>query len=160
MAHAETRLLIGPEDGNVIINPLGGKMVVKLHDADSGGAYSIHDNVIPAGSPGPRPHIHRHHDEVFYVLEGQISVQIGMQHVSASAGSFVIVPRGEVHRPSNPGAQPARVLLIFSPAGMDTFFEEVAERRLPLQEAPRDPATAAELKLFTERYGYEFADDE
>jgi quercetin dioxygenase-like cupin family protein len=160
MVRAESPLLIGPDDGTVITNPIGGRMVVKLKDADSGGAYSVHDNVLPAGSPGPRQHIHRHHDEVFYVLEGQINVQVGVQHLSAPAGSFVIVPRGQVHRPSNPGTQPARVLLIFSPAGMDTFFTEAAERRLPLQAPPHDPLVAAELKEFTEKYGYEFADED
>jgi mannose-6-phosphate isomerase-like protein (cupin superfamily) len=160
MVHAESRLLIGPDDGKIITNPIGGRMIVKLRDADSGGAYSVHDNVIPAGSQGPRPHIHRHHDEVFYVLEGEISVQIGSRQVSAPAGSFVIVPRGEAHRPSNPWGEPAHVLLFFSPAGMDSFFEEAAERRLPLQAPPNDPLVAAELKEFTEKYGYEFTDQE
>jgi quercetin dioxygenase-like cupin family protein len=159
MSRAETRLLVEPEDGNIITNPLGGKMVVKLRDQDTESAYSVHDNIIPAGSPGPRPHIHRNHDEVFYILEGQISVQIGSQNLTAPAGSFVIVPRGEVHRPSNPGSEPARVLLLFSPAGMDHFFEEAAERRLPLQAPPSDPTVAAELKEFIEKYGYEFADE-
>jgi mannose-6-phosphate isomerase-like protein (cupin superfamily) len=160
MTRAESRLLIGPEDGTVITNPIGGKMVVKLQDADSGGAYSIHDNIIPAGSPGPRPHIHHNHTEVFYVLEGRISVQVGSQGITASKGSFVIVPQGQVHQPSNPNTEPAHVLLIFSPAGMGSFFEEVAARRLPLQAPPSDPEVAAELRKFTEKYGYEFAEED
>lgn len=155
-----TGLLVGPEDGKHIINPLGGAMTIKLRDQDTAGAYSIHENVIPGGSPGPRPHIHHHHEEVFYVLEGAISVRIGTRDIRASAGSFVVVPRGEVHQPSNPDPEPARVLLIFSPSGMGTFFEEVAQRKLPLQMRPTDPEVNAELKEFAGRYGYEFADDE
>lgn len=72
-------------------------MVVKVRDADSGGAYSVHDNVIPAGTPGPRPHLHRHHDEAFYVRDGTLTVRIGGCTVTAGAGSFVLVPRGIVH---------------------------------------------------------------
>jgi uncharacterized cupin superfamily protein len=49
-------------------------MVVKVRDEDTGGGYSVHDNTIPAGSPGPRPHIHRRHEEAFYVLEGELTV--------------------------------------------------------------------------------------
>jgi hypothetical protein len=50
------------------------------------------------------------------------------------------------------------VLLIFSPAGMDYFFEEAAERRMPLQAVPTDPVVFEELATFTEKYGYEFAE--
>lgn len=50
------------------------------------------------------------------------------------------------------------MLLIFSPAGMGRFFEEAAERRMPLQALPTDPAILEELAKFTEKYGYEFAE--
>lgn len=151
-------VFVGPDDGKVLANPLGGRMVVKVRDGDTGGAYSVHDNIIPPGSPGPRPHLHRDHEESFYVLEGQLTVRVATRTIEAPAGSFVVVPRGTVHQPSNPGTRPTRVLLVFSPAGMDRFFEEAAERRMPLQAEPTDPAVLRELAAFTERYGYEFAE--
>jgi hypothetical protein len=46
-------LLVGPDEGKVLQNPIGGRMVVKVGDEDTGGSYSVHDNIIPAGSPGP-----------------------------------------------------------------------------------------------------------
>lgn len=151
-------LLVGPDDGTLLANPIGGRMVVKVRDEDTGGAYSIHDNTIPPGSPGPRPHIHRDHDEAFYVLEGVLTVRVGSRTITAPAGSFVMVPRGVVHQPSNPGTEPTRVLLTFSPAGMDRFFEEAAEGRIPLQAVPTDPAVQQRLEAFTNKYGYEFAE--
>ncbi len=151
-------IFVGPDDGKALPNPIGGRMVVKVRDEDTAGAYSIHDNTIPAGSPGPRPHIHRHHEEAFYVLEGELTVRVGPRTITAPAGSFVVVPRGVVHQPSNPGAQPTRILLTFSQAGMDRFFEEAAEGRMPLQAAPTDPAVLEKLEAFTEKYGYEFAE--
>jgi quercetin dioxygenase-like cupin family protein len=151
-------VFVGPEGGKALVNPIGGRMVAKLSDEDTGGAYSIHDNTIPPGSPGPRPHVHRHHEEAFYVLEGELTVQVGARRITAPAGSFVVVPRGAVHQPSNPGTEPTRVLLIFSPAGMERFFEEAAEGRMPLQAEPEDPAVRERLAAFTERYGYEFAE--
>jgi quercetin dioxygenase-like cupin family protein len=151
-------LFVAPSDGKVITNPIGGRMGLKIRAEDTGGAYSIHDNTIPPGSPGPRPHLHRHHEEVFYVLEGELTVRIGPRTITAPAGSFVVVPQGIVHQPANLGAQPTRVLLIFSPAGMDRFFEEAAEGRMPLQAAPTDPAVLEKLEAFTEKYGYEFAE--
>ena len=150
-------LFIGPNEGEALTNPIGGRMVTKIRDEHTGGAYSIHDNTIPPGSPGPRPHIHRHHEEAFYVLEGELTVRVGSRKITASVGSFVVVARGVVHQPSNPGAEPTRVLLTFSPSGMDRFFEEAAEGRIPLQAEPADPAVAEKLAAFTEKYGYEFA---
>jgi len=151
-------LFLEPTDGKVLLNPIGGRMMVKVRDEDTTGAYSIHENTIPPGSPGPRPHIHRIHEEAFYVLEGELTVRAGARTITAPAGSFVVVPRGVVHQPSNPGPEPTRVLLIFSPAGMDRFFEEAAERRMPLQAVPTDPAILGELAKFTEGSGYEFAE--
>jgi hypothetical protein len=66
-------LFVGPDDGKALPNPIGGRMVIKICDEDTSGAYSTHDNTIPPNSPGPRPHIHRYHEEVFYVLEGELT---------------------------------------------------------------------------------------
>ena len=151
-------LFVGPEEGKALPNPIGGGMMVKVRDGDTGGAYSILDNVIPAGSPGPLPHLHRDHEETFYVLEGELTVRAGTRKITAPAGSFVVIPRGVVHQPSNPGTEPTRVLLIFSPGGMDHFFEEAAEGRMPLQAVPTDPAVQEKLTAFTRKYGYEFAE--
>ena len=85
-------------------------------------------------------------------------MRVGTRTITAPAGSFVVVPRGVVHQPSNPGTRPTRVLLMFSPAGMEHFFEEAAERRMPLQAAPTDPEVLEKLAAFTEKYGYEFAE--
>jgi quercetin dioxygenase-like cupin family protein len=97
MSNEDKDLFVGPADGKALPNPIGGRMVAKVRDKDTAGAYSIHDNTIPPGSPGPRPHIHRHHEEAFYVLEGELTVRVGSRTITAPAGSFVVVPRGVVH---------------------------------------------------------------
>ena len=151
-------LFVGPEEGKALPNPIGGRMMVKVRDEDTGGSFSVHDNVIPPGSPGPLPHLHRDHEETFYVLKGELTVRMGEQKITAPVGSFVVIPRGVVHQPSNPGTEPTRVLLIFSPAGMEHFFEEAAEGRIPLQAVPADPEILERRAAFTAKYGYEFAD--
>ena len=158
MGIAGKGIFVGPADGKDLTNPIGGGMVVKLRDEDTAGAYSVHDNTIPPGSPGPLPHIHRRHEETFYVLEGELTIRVGSRKIVAPAGSFVVVPSGVVHQPSNPGTQPTKVLIIFSPEGMDSFFEEAAEERMPLAAVPEDPTILERLRDFTERYDYEFAE--
>jgi mannose-6-phosphate isomerase-like protein (cupin superfamily) len=150
-------LFVGPDDGKALPNPIGGRMMLKVRDGDTGGSFSVHDNIIPAGSPGPLPHLHRNNEETFYVLEGELTVRVGERSITAPVGSFVVIPRGVVHQPSNPAAEPARVLLIFSPSGMEHFFEEAAEQRIPLQAVPADPDVLERRDAFAAKYGYEFA---
>ena len=50
------------------------------------------------------------------------------------------------------------MLLIFSPSGMEHFFEEAAKERIPLQAVPTDPDVLERRAAFTEKYGYEFAE--
>jgi mannose-6-phosphate isomerase-like protein (cupin superfamily) len=158
MTTKDDGIFVGPDDGKVLMNPIGGRMVIKASDRDTGGGYSLHENILPAGSPGPLPHIHHNHEESFYVLEGELTMRIGSRTIIAPAGSFLVVPRGVVHQPSNPGAQPARVLLIFSPAGMDGFFREAAERRIPLQVMPNLPVIPPVPADFAQKYGFELAE--
>ena len=119
MQTEEAGIFVGPDEGDALINPIGGQMVAKVRDRYTAGAYSVHDNIIPAGSPGPRPHLHRHHEEAFYVLEGQLTVRVGPRTIEAPVGSFVIVPRSVVHQPSNPGTEPTGSCFLLSlPGGM------------------------------------------
>lgn len=150
--------IIAPGDGQRISNPIGGDMVVKLRDGMTHGTFSAHDNVLPAGSPGPRAHRHLFHDEVFYVLEGTLTVQIEDEVVDAGPGSFVVIPRGLAHQPSNRTADPVHVLLFFSPEGMDRFFVEAAAQHMPLMAIPDDPDVAEALDAFINGYGFQFAD--
>jgi mannose-6-phosphate isomerase-like protein (cupin superfamily) len=151
-------LFVGPDEGKALPNPVGGRMVVKLREGNTGGSYSVHESVIPAGSPGPLPHIHHNHEETFYILEGELTVRVGERRYTAPVGSFVVIPRGVVHQPSNPGAEPTRVLLIFSPSGMEHFFEEAAEQRILLQAVTTDPDVLERRDAFAAKYGYEIAD--
>lgn len=92
---------------------------------NTGGAL-LFEACVPPQS-GPLPHIHHREDEAFYVLEGDIEVLEGDRTFVAGAGSFVFLPRGVVHGFKNVGAQPARMLIMATPAGLEKFFEEVGQ---------------------------------
>ena len=92
----------------------------------SGGAYFVMEAIIPPGG-GPPPHVHHREEESFYVLEGEIEIRLGERVISARTGDFVHVPRETVHCFHNTGKSMARMLLTFSPAGLEKFFEETLE---------------------------------
>lgn len=93
---------------------------------ESGGAYFAMEALVPQGG-GPPPHIHTREDETFYLLAGQIEFLLGEETIVAGAGDFVNVPRGTVHRFRNTGTETARMVLTFTPAGIERWFEETLE---------------------------------
>jgi len=49
--------------------------------------------------PGADPHIHHHHEDAFYVLEGEVTLTIGpeREQLVIGPGTFVCIPPGVVH---------------------------------------------------------------
>ena len=124
---------------------------------ESGGSYFAMEALVPTGG-GPPPHIHRNEDETFYLLEGQITFRLGDDSVVARPGDFVNVPRGAVHCFRNDSSELARMVLTFTPAGIEKFFEETLEPALdPTQALPANiEAVAARYAAAAPRYGIEF----
>ena len=127
---------------------------------ESGGAYFSMLAVVPPLG-GPPPHTHRDEDETFYVLEGASTFRLGDEQVVAGPGAFVNVPRGVVHNFRNLGDEPLRMILTFTPAGIERFFEETLERAYDLSlPCPDNIAeVGARYAEAAPRYGMEFVLD-
>ena len=128
--------------------------------AESGGAYFAMEAIVPPGG-GPPPHIHSNEDETFYVVEGRCSIRLGDEWVTASAGDFANVPRDTVHCFHNDGDEAMRMILTFTPAGIERFFLETLKRALDPAQAPPEPpeAVAARYAEAAPRYGMQFLVD-
>jgi quercetin dioxygenase-like cupin family protein len=124
---------------------------------ESGGAYFSMLAVVPP-SGGPPPHLHRHEDETFYVLEGACTFRLGDRRIPAGPGDFVNVPRGMVHCFRNETDAPMRMVLTFTPAGIERFFEETLERAHDLSQDPPDNVAevSARYAEAAPRYGMTF----
>lgn len=51
----------------------------------------------------------------------------GGRRFDAPTGSFTFIPRGTEHCFRNMGEEPARLLVLFTPSGMERFFEDFAK---------------------------------
>ena len=126
---------------------------------ESGGAYFAMEALVPTGG-GPPLHIHTREDETFYVLEGEIEFRLGDETVTAGPGDFVNIPRGLKHRFRNTGAETARLLLTFTPAGIEHWFAETLERApndVGVEDVPDNvDEVAARYVAAAPRYGLEF----
>lgn len=110
--------VLPPERGSDL--PFIGRL--RASAADTGGSFEIIEYKGPAVPP---PHVHRQHDEIFYILEGTFSFVIGNATKEAGTGSLVWVPRGTRHGfQVQPGS---RALLVTIPAGLEGFFKELGK---------------------------------
>jgi quercetin dioxygenase-like cupin family protein len=132
---------VGPGEGRVIqFGPV--RLTVKEDGARTRGTLAIVEFAADGPFPSPPPHVHREHEEGFYVLEGELEFAVGEDKVRAPAGTFVMVPIGVPHTFGNPHGAPVRVLATFSPDFYLRYFDEIA----PLFASdPPDPAAAGQV---------------
>ena len=70
----------------VTFTMLGTTMRLIATGAETGGRYTVLEQVTPAGW-GPPRHIHSREDEIFYILEGTYEVHCGDERRTVSAGA-------------------------------------------------------------------------
>ena len=95
---------------------------IHLRSEQSGGALGAVEIDLPAGWPGPPLH-HHAFDEAFYVLEGQLTFQLGEELAEAGPNTLVFAPGDAVHTLANRSAARARYLLLITPAGFERRFD-------------------------------------
>jgi quercetin dioxygenase-like cupin family protein len=138
------------------IGLVGDTYTILVSGKDTAGRYSLIDMHIP---PGGGPPSHRHDfEEMFSVLEGEIEVTFRGKKSIIRAGETINIPANAPHQFQNKSRQPARLLSLVSPAGLEEFFKEVgvpvATRTTPppsLDEAAQ-AALAAKVKALSPKY--------
>lgn len=113
---------VGPGEGATIEGPAGGPLTFKVRGEQTDGRMMAFENVIGPGD-GPPLHVHAREDEAWYVIEGELRFRFDADLHSARTGSFVYVPHGVAHCFQNVGDEPARILVLFTPSGMEAFFD-------------------------------------
>jgi mannose-6-phosphate isomerase-like protein (cupin superfamily) len=106
---------------------LGGSIGIRVRGEDSAGTIALVEQRVPAGYPGPPLHVHPDFDELFYVLEGELSMRTGTRTETVGAGGVAFVPRGVPHTFANRSDRVAHSLVIVTPAGHERYFDALIE---------------------------------
>ncbi|MHB8463688.1 MAG: cupin domain-containing protein [Acidimicrobiales bacterium] len=116
----------GPNEGRLF--HLGFSEVrIVLSGDDTAGAFAMSQQPLaPRALAGPL-HSHANEEGFIYVLSGRIGAHVDGAVVMADEGATVIVPRGVTHTFWNDTDAPASVLELFTPAGLEGWFRELAE---------------------------------
>ena len=100
--------------------------VFKADTAETKSGYSISEWWLDPNTTGPGPHSHPE-DDVFYVLEGTMSVLVDGRWIDAPKGSFVLVPGGVTHDFENRTRARAGVLNFSYPGDFEQHMPSIVE---------------------------------
>jgi quercetin dioxygenase-like cupin family protein len=118
-------LAVAAGQADRVRSPLGGDITFIVRGEQSNGALAALEAANAPGE-GPPLHVHNREDETVYVLEGEFRWKLGDELSVTGPGSFVFIPRGLAHTWQIIGDQPGRMLITFSPAGMEGFFDSLS----------------------------------
>ena len=150
MPTAPTAKVVAPGQGKTVML-FAVRFDYKGTSADSGGALAALEVTIPPRTL-VKPHNHSREDEYTVVLAGTVGARVGDRVVEAGAGASLVKPRGVPHAMWNTGAEPATVLEVLTPGGLEDYFEKLAP--VLRAKAPR-----ADYDALAARYGLTIEDD-
>ena len=99
--------------------------VFKADGDETASRYSISEWWLEPHTKGPGAHSHAE-DDIFYVIEGTMSVFVGETWTDAPKGSFVLIPGGVVHDFENRGDTRAGILNFSIPGGFEPEMPDIA----------------------------------
>lgn len=128
----------------------GGIYHVVATAAETGNTIYAFEATEPDGG-GPPLHVHTREEEFFLVLEGEVSFYIGGRVTTLGPGGSAFVPRGVPHCFKNRSGRQAKLLVLFTPAGIEGFFEYGAP--LPGGAAPSNDVLLRRLDELAPEFG-------
>jgi mannose-6-phosphate isomerase-like protein (cupin superfamily) len=112
---------------------------IKVTAEQTGGLLSIIEITEPPNSAGPL-HVHHREDEGFWILDGDVTFEVGDVTIEASAGDFAFGPRGIPHR-YTVGDTGCRMLYVLTPGGFEGLVREMS---VPAESRTLPPASDEE----------------
>ncbi|HJZ49023.1 MAG TPA: cupin domain-containing protein [Roseiflexaceae bacterium] len=144
-------LTVVEPDAGTIVTMGGLTTTVKVPSTATAGVVAIVEHTLAPGFLGAPPHLHQREDEISYVLDGDLTVQVGEQVQVVSAGAYIVKPRGIMHTVWNAGQTMVRYIEIIAPGGLESYF--AARAALIRADGPPDMAAITALQ---EQYALSF----
>lgn len=101
--------------------------------SETGGVFLLFDDVMTRGKTTPL-HSHPEVDETFYMLEGEILLNVDGREHKVGSGSVAMVPRGVPHA-FLVTSETARILFLETPGSSEAFYRGASEPLTPALEA-------------------------
>ena len=149
--------VITPSDDRKAIFGAGDEYYYYATGEQTDGQYFFFESVVPPNG-GPPPHVQTKEEEAFYILEGEVTFYAEGKETVAKKGTYLNVPKGVRHRFRNNTDINARMLVFFSPAGIENMFEEMGANEQTFLKDPRGLIPA--LNDAGKNYGVTFFEED
>uniref|UniRef100_B8HLU4 Cupin 2 conserved barrel domain protein n=1 Tax=Cyanothece sp. (strain PCC 7425 / ATCC 29141) TaxID=395961 RepID=B8HLU4_CYAP4 len=128
----------------------------KAIGAQTGEAYALCEAIVQPQSGSP-PHRHSRENEAFYVESGEFEFRLEDQTLTATPGTFLHSPKGQLHQFTNISSTPGKLLIWVTPAGFEKFIAEAGQViQGEINVAPAvSPADLEKIIATAPKYGIE-----
>jgi quercetin dioxygenase-like cupin family protein len=116
---------------------------LKVSGKDTNGGLAIFEQTSISQGRGTPLHIHRHQDEIFYVIDGRYYFMVGPDKHYLGAGDSIFLPRNVAHAWTQV-SEKGKMTITFQPAGkMEEFF-------VRMSTLDHEPSHEEMAKIFAE----------
>lgn len=132
--------------------------LVRVHVTHTRGAdgLSVLEHRAPRGDSPPR-HIHETEDEIFHILEGDLSFEVSGELTKCGPGGVLLAPKGVAHTYRVDSVEGARWMTITARGDFERFVRAVGRpakgEEVPPRGAPPSPEAIEELASVAARFG-------
>ncbi len=123
LAH-EPKIVL-PGEGKPVAVPFHPTTLL-LSENENESGLSFYEFRVPPKTAAAPPHIHTTEDEFFYVVSGEVSFLDRETVIVGAPGTFVSLPRNNLHAFWNDTDNEAVLLVAASQGQFEKFFDEVA----------------------------------
>jgi mannose-6-phosphate isomerase-like protein (cupin superfamily) len=140
--------ILAPGERHVGAPPLD-RPFFRFASAQTDGLLALAEVRLPPLTAGPSLHVHSNEDELFFVLDGVMTVQVGERLHDIAAGGLAWGARGVPHAFANRAIDPLQIMIMWVPGGAEGLFQEMRDYLQTVSGAP-DPQVVTDLQA---RYG-------
>ncbi len=131
-----------------------GLVHIHVSGEETDGQYAVVENLVPRGDMPPL-HVHHEEDEVFHVLEGEVTLFLPGDKVALATGETFRAPSGVPHA-YRVESETARLLVFCAPARFDGLVRAVSDPAPAEELPPRGrPLDADRLAAVAAQHGIE-----
>lgn len=146
---AEGIVVRAPGEGAIPTPPEGDSINILVDGSDTRGLVSFMEYRIGPKGEGPPAHWHPGHDELFYVVNGELGMLGDKTKKVYGPRDFVFIPRGVMHTFWNPTLEETIFVSAWSPSGAEQAFVKSHEllQRFGVSDFTGIPADVIEEEL-------------
>jgi mannose-6-phosphate isomerase-like protein (cupin superfamily) len=123
--------VLGAGEGRIVPSVGSVSNRFMIDGRETGGRFALLQHLFEPRALAAPMHLHHDDDEYTYVLSGRIGAVLGGEEVVGGPGDLIFKPHGQWHTFWNAGDEPAVVLEIISPAGLEELFRSFGDFTAP-----------------------------